>query len=73
MGLAAGVAAFTATFAASGAEIVYRDEFVQREVEAPAEVYPRYKACIETMARVPKEWIVLDGRLSGAQEITARY
>lgn len=41
-------------------KIHYRDEFVQRRVEAPKEAYKGYKACLETMARVPKEWIVLE-------------
>jgi len=53
-------ATFMAQFAVDGRKIRYRDEFLQREVEAPIEAYQDYKACLETMARVPKEWIVLE-------------
>lgn len=51
---------FRAEFAAAEHEVSYRDEFVQKAIDAPAEKYGEYKSCIETMARVPKEWIVLE-------------
>ena len=51
---------FVAKFEHTKDTITYHDEFVQRMVEAPADVYKGYKACLETMARVPKEWIVLE-------------
>ncbi|UCE60712.1 MAG: DUF3857 and transglutaminase domain-containing protein [Phycisphaerales bacterium] len=51
---------FFARFDVDARQIRYRDEYVQREVEAPVEAYKDYKSCVETMARVPKEWIVLE-------------
>ena len=53
-------ATFFARFDVDGREIRYHDEYVQREVEAPIGAYKDYKSCVETMARVPKEWIVLE-------------
>lgn len=55
-----GPATFDARFYVDGGKIHYEDEYVQRAVEAPKEAYKAYKACLETMARVPKEWIVLE-------------
>ncbi|MBU0638340.1 MAG: DUF3857 and transglutaminase domain-containing protein [Planctomycetes bacterium] len=54
------VVSFAASFNTGDNEIHYHDEFVQRGLEAPAEEYAAYKKCIETKARVPKEWIVLE-------------
>ena len=56
----AGVADFVATFAELDGQIRYRDRYVQRETEAPPEAYGKYKSCLETRARVAKEWIVLE-------------
>jgi hypothetical protein len=56
----AGVASFTARFAASDGAVHYRDTFVQSGTEAPREAYDDYKACLETRARISKEWIVLE-------------
>jgi len=53
-------ATFDARFLVEDGKIRYQDEYVKREVEAPQEAYKDYKACLETMARVPKEWIVLE-------------
>ena len=54
------VAVFNATFTSSGRDIRYSDDYVQSKLEAPSQTYGDYKACIETRARVSKEWIVLE-------------
>ena len=51
---------FNAEFHHDAQAVYYRDEFVQRELEASPEAYAAYKEAIETRARVPKEWIVLE-------------
>ncbi|MCK4659648.1 MAG: DUF3857 and transglutaminase domain-containing protein [Phycisphaerae bacterium] len=56
----AGVASFKATFATEGDKILYRDTFLQLQTEASSESYDAYKNCLETRARVSKEWIVLE-------------
>ena len=55
-----GPAGFTATFEVADNAVHYHDEYVQNQVEAPAKAYHDFKACLETMARVSKEWIVLE-------------
>lgn len=54
------VASFTATFAVADGGVRYKDDFVRIRTEAPQEAYGDYKACLETRARVAKEWIVLE-------------
>ncbi len=51
---------FYAQFDHTHDTITYVDEYLQKVVEAPVEAYEGYKACLETMARVPKEWVVLE-------------
>lgn len=51
---------FLATFRHDESTVHYHDESVQRALAAPASAYDEYKAAIETRARVPKEWIVLE-------------
>jgi hypothetical protein len=53
-------ASFTSKFSATDHEVVYRDKFVQKLTDAPADKYGEYKTCVETMSRVPKEWILLE-------------
>ncbi len=55
-----GIVSFVARFTTSDDGISYHDEFVQHELEASRKRYGSYKACMETRARVPKEWIVLE-------------
>ncbi len=53
-------ASFTATFTTDGDVVTYEDAFVREGLEVMPAEYADYKACIETQARVAKEWIVLE-------------
>ena len=40
--------------------IRYHDEYVHHQTDAPPEAYGGFKECLETRARVSKEWIILE-------------
>ncbi len=55
-----GIVAFEADFSTQNGTVRYADTFTQNELWAAPAAYPEYKETVETMARVPKEWVVLE-------------